>query len=79
MNKLKRVVKYGVEVWCNERTDILRGSQCLCLNCALMNNGCLIAKNLYDFCRNEDIALMVTRCPNWKEKPPFSLGCGGDS
>ena len=71
MVKPVKVFKYGKWVWCNEVTEDLRGEQCLCLNCGfncgLMNNdGCDIANRLYEICKTQDIALIVTRCPVWE-------------
>ena len=67
MNELKRVDKYGQRVWSNVETDIMRGEQCLCLHCGQMNNFCDVAKKLYALCKKRNLALMVTRCPNWRE------------
>jgi hypothetical protein len=68
LNKPVRIEKYGVEVWCNARMDLERADECLCLNCGLMNNGCKQAELLYQMCKTFNLALMVTRCPDWKEK-----------
>jgi hypothetical protein len=64
----KKVKKYGVNVWCNEEMDLLRGQECLCLNCKLMNSGCRQAQILYSLCKAFDLALIVTRCPEWKSR-----------
>ena len=66
--EMERITKYGRDVWSNKATDILRGGECLCLNCGLMNNGCNVSQSLYSLCKAEDIALMVTRCPEWKKR-----------
>ena len=68
MDNLIKIQKYGVLVWCNEKTDNLRREQCLCLNCGFSNNGCDAADSLYEICKNKDIALMVTRCPKWTKE-----------
>ena len=65
MYRLKEIVKYGVTVWSNGETDIMRGEQCLCLHCSQMNNGCDTYWGLYEICKEQNLALMVTRCPNW--------------
>ena len=62
-----KVKKYGVEVWSNEEMDLLRGRECLCLNCGRMNRGCEQAQVLFALCKAFNLALIVTRCPVWKE------------
>lgn len=59
---------YGVEVWTNLLTDPLRKKQCLCLFCTRMKT-CTVAETLYGVCKVSDVALMVTRCPDWDEVP----------
>ena len=62
---------FGKNVYTNLMTDIIRKTQCLCLNCNIMNK-CKIAKSLYKICIDNHCALMITRCKNWKaneEKP----------
>ena len=67
MNKLKKVEKCGETVWQNERMDLMRKEQCLCLNCGEKPR-CLVAPSLFRLCTLNDIALMVTRCPDWEAK-----------
>lgn len=64
-NKPKKIVKHGVEVWTNEETDELRKTECLCLNCEKLVT-CKMAKKLYEICVNDDMAMMITRCPRWR-------------
>jgi hypothetical protein len=67
---------YDKNVQTNVAMDILRRDQCLCLNCTgeLLNMDtkefykCPIASKLYEICKQEDIALMITRCPNFYNK-----------
>ena len=67
---VRQVRKYGVEVWCNSEMDKLRRENCLCLNCARMAN-CVTASLLYELCKAENVATMMTRCPQWK--PDLSM------
>ena len=62
---VKQEKHYGKQVWVNLMTDIIRKTQCLCLNCNVMNK-CKIAKALYKICVDNHCALMITRCKNWK-------------
>ena len=70
---VQKVVRYGVEVWENAYMDALRKKECLCLNCGNMKPGssdhCPAAKKLYELCREENLAMAITRCPAWKPKP----------
>ena len=62
---------YGVGVWVNPITEALRKTECLCLNCKNLKPGpdnCAIAQALYQICVQENVALVVTRCPVWKSK-----------
>ena len=65
--KVEKVEKYGTEVFSNTKMDELRKAECLCLNCADMED-CPTAKGLYSTCIYSDIALIVTRCPVFKSK-----------
>jgi len=54
-------------VFVNKDTDDLRRTECLCLNCEIKDkHKCIIASTLYDTCVFEDLAIMITRCPNFK-------------
>lgn len=64
--KIEKVEKYGAEVYSNVEMDRLRQEWCLCLNCSAIGK-CKNAKNLYQHCKATDMALMVTRCPNWRK------------
>ena len=72
MNKVTRIEKYGAWVFCNEEMDLLRKQECLCLNCGLMDGVCKVAPVLYALCKSFNLALMMTRCPAWRQKsnPP---------
>lgn len=64
---VKRVERHGGEAWEHTEMDALRKDKCLCLNCAHLEEGCDPASSLYAVCREDNIALAVTRCPYWKE------------
>lgn len=67
--KMKRVEKYGVEVWSDEEMDALRKERCLCLNCNWIGtDGCATVGILYAVCKGHNVALAVTRCPTWERK-----------
>jgi len=73
MGKPVQVEAYGETVWSDTEMDKLRKENCLCLRCARLKRktGCLVAKDLYEICKEYDLALMVTRCLAWvpcKEK-----------
>ena len=59
---------YGIDVWTNLLTDPIRKKQCLCLHCTKMKT-CAVSKSLYGVCLVSNVALMVTRCPDWDETP----------
>jgi hypothetical protein len=58
---------YGKKVWTNVEMDTLRKVQCLCLQCGKMDE-CPVAAALYSLCQEQDLALMVTRCPTWERR-----------
>ena len=62
-----QVEKYGAIVWSNAEMDELRKTECLCLNCSKMST-CQIAKHLYNACKDYNLAMMITRCPDWESK-----------
>ncbi len=57
---------YGTDVWTNKYMDELRRTECLCLNCKYI--GCQTSRTLYEFCKENDLALAVTRCPGWEDR-----------
>lgn len=60
---------YSKEVWTNPHTDPLRREACLCLNCERKELwGCATANELYIICCQNNLALMVTRCPYYITK-----------
>lgn len=67
MKSVKKVVKYGTEVFSNIEMDEIRKTECLCLNCHSMPD-CRVAKDLYEMCHNCNIATMMTRCPGFFPK-----------
>ena len=66
-----QIERYGCLVWEDEAADALRKERCLCLNCAKCKPGekdhCPIAARLYEVCKKDNVALMVTRCAEWRE------------
>lgn len=59
---------YGVDVITQPYMDALRKTECLCLNCSHMEGGCQTAQDLYEICKRGNMALAVTRCPQWHMK-----------
>ena len=55
---------YGSDVWTNVAMDDLRKQHCLCLNCNGIRE-CGVANSLYEICKEENLAVCVTRCPSW--------------
>ena len=55
---------YGVDVWTNKPIDNIRKEECLCLHCSKQPT-CPIAKQLYEICKANDIAMCITRCKSW--------------
>jgi hypothetical protein len=67
---IKQPVKenhYNTDVWVNTMTEGLRRDECLCLNCAAIQNQCKYAQEFFKLCKEGDIALMVTRCRYFME------------
>lgn len=75
---------YNEEVFFNPIMDELRKQQCLCLNCASLiikkdedsnsltnkeNENCSIASALFQICVKNNMAMMITRCKEFKLKP----------
>ncbi|MCR4322864.1 MAG: hypothetical protein NUV61_02140 [Candidatus Azambacteria bacterium] len=65
--KVLQVEKYGVQVLQHPEMDDLRRTQCLCLNCAEMQD-CAIAAAGFELCKKYNIAYAVTRCPYFDMK-----------
>lgn len=63
--KTEQVEKYGALVHRHSEMDALRGTQCLCFNCA-KTSGCPIAAKGLQLCRDHNIAFAVTRCPEFQ-------------
>ncbi len=64
-SKPVRQIHYTAEVWTDEAMDGLRRERCLCLRCGVSE--CPAAKVLHGICIMRDLAIVVTRCPIWKE------------
>lgn len=58
------LTKYGRQVFANAKTEEMRRTECLCLNCKALHD-CAIAKEGLRLCQLTDIAFMVTRCPKF--------------
>jgi hypothetical protein len=63
---------FGVDVHVNPLMEALRPDQCLCLNCGRLDlnpaDNCKNAQALYELCVKNNLAMAVTRCPNWIQK-----------
>ncbi len=70
--RLAREEHHGYQVIVNKLTEGLRREECLCLNCDLQ---CIFADALFDLCKDGLLALCVTRCPDFKKRPPWRLTC----
>lgn len=64
--------KYGVQVQQHPEMDNLRKSQCLCLNCAKVNE-CGIAADGLSFCLQCNVAFAMTRCPDFVRREVCAL------
>ena len=62
--EVRGVERYGAQVMENTFMDKLRKEQCLCLNCKKMSD-CETAKVLYYVCKKSNLAMAITRCPDW--------------
>lgn len=65
---IKKVEKYGAQIWCDEKMDNIRRRRCLCLNCKKMGDTCSVSSEFYRLCIDHNIALMVTCCERWEPK-----------
>ena len=59
---------YGENVWVSLDIEKLRKTDCLCLSCDFLGGKCPIAEHFYNYCIEYNLALAVTRCPNWRQK-----------
>lgn len=66
-NHIQQEIHYSANVWTNTCTDKLRKTECLCFNCKAIKE-CPISKELYYICKNNDLALMMTRCKNFESE-----------
>jgi len=61
---------YNTDVWTHVGMDELRREHCMCRHCTKMKpeseDHCLIAASLYEICVDTNIALLVTRCPEFE-------------
>jgi hypothetical protein len=67
MRKIEKIVAHDIEVYADVEMDNLRRERCLCLNCREMDY-CHVAKTFLNICEHNNIALMVTRCREYKYK-----------
>jgi hypothetical protein len=65
---IERVEKYGEIVWANIEMDELRKKECLCLSDCTNLNKCEKAKNLYEMCKENGMAMMITRCRSYSPR-----------
>ena len=72
-------VHYETRVWVHPITEAMRRTECLCLNCDNLKpnqpDNCAKAEALYQICKREDLALTITRCPDWE--PHKEAACAG--
>jgi len=63
---------FGADVSVNPLLERMRAEDCLCLNCGKLNpnpsKNCPVAQSLYEICVRENVAMAMTRCPNWTRK-----------
>ena len=64
LGKVASEEHYEEQVYVNTLTEALRKGECLCLNCAAMED-CEYSEAFYKLCVKGNIALMVTRCPSY--------------
>lgn len=64
--EVKLQVHHGSEVQTNTKMDALRREECLCVNCTEINT-CDWASALFGLCTESNLALAVTRCPNFDQ------------
>ena len=57
--------KYSKMVWTHGEMDELRKAQCLCLHCQKLSS-CMMARTLFELCQPHNVAMAITRCPNWE-------------
>lgn len=54
--------------------DAVRKEKCMCFHCANMkpwsDDHCQLAKKLFKICVEHGMAMMITRCPDWKDPRP---------
>ena len=62
---VKWQIHHGQSVHTHAVMDALRKEHCLCLNCGWLESGCPAANALYGTCKHFDMALAVTRCPDF--------------
>jgi hypothetical protein len=67
-----RETHHGLPVLVSPELEQLRREQCLCLNCDKCRPGesdhCFMAAGLYRLCLRGNLAMVITRCPEWEPK-----------
>ena len=58
---------YDREVMVSTEIEKLRRKHCLCLNCGDMKE-CPKAALLYNFCKLTDVAMAISRCPDFWQR-----------
>lgn len=76
MNKPGEVApvhKYGIDTREDPTADAMRRERCLCLHCVRLKPGdvlnCSSAEVLFALCKTRGMAMVVTRCMDYKQKP----------
>lgn len=64
VGKITKELHYGKEVSVNKLTESYRKFECLCLNCSSMDD-CPAAKKLYAIAIEHNLAMAITRCPEF--------------
>jgi len=63
-----KVDRYGTTIYEHTKADKRRIEECLCLHCDKLAD-CSTAKDLYAICVRNNIAMIITRCKEWRIKP----------
>ena len=67
------VIRHGHAVW-ETLFDMYRGNECMCFHCKNFKPNtplehCTIAADLYEICKEEGNAFIMTRCVRWMPIP----------
>lgn len=68
VGKIVEVEKYGAKVKANTLLEAFREDECLCMSCdngPYGPNECPVAGDLYNICKQFNLAVAVCRCPSY--------------